>query len=75
MRLTDTDVKQLPAPERGNKVTWDNTVKGLGIRITQPVPALSFWIAGGSSMVSSAAKPSAAIPTGPLWQPARKPSA
>jgi integrase len=34
MRLTDTNVKQLSAPERGNKVTWDDAVKGLGIRVT-----------------------------------------
>src|SRR5262245_13078921 len=34
MRLTDTAIKQLPAPARGNKVTWDDTVRGFGIRIT-----------------------------------------
>src|SRR5262245_11347748 len=34
MRLTDTTIKQLPAPERGNKLTWDDTVRGFGIRIT-----------------------------------------
>jgi integrase len=34
MRLTDTNVKQLPAPERGNKITFDDTVKGFGIRVT-----------------------------------------
>jgi integrase len=34
MRLTDTNVKQLPAPEVGNKVIFDDTVKGFGIRVT-----------------------------------------
>jgi integrase len=34
MRLTDTETKQLTAPERGNKVTWDETVRGFGIRVT-----------------------------------------
>jgi hypothetical protein len=34
MRLTDTNVKQLPAPERGNKITFDDLVKGFGIRVT-----------------------------------------
>jgi integrase len=34
MRLTDTSVKQLPAPERGNRVTYDDTVKGFGARVT-----------------------------------------
>jgi integrase len=34
MRLTDTIVKQLPAPARGNKIAWDDTVKGFGIRTT-----------------------------------------
>jgi integrase len=32
--LTDRIVKQLHAPERGNKVTYDSAVKGFGIRIT-----------------------------------------
>ena len=27
-------VKQLPAPERGNRVTYDDTVKGFGVRVT-----------------------------------------
>jgi integrase len=34
MRLIDKIVKQLPAPKRGNKVTFDSDVKGFGIRIT-----------------------------------------
>jgi integrase len=34
MRLTDTSVKQLPAPDRGNRVTYDDTVKGFGARVT-----------------------------------------
>jgi integrase len=34
MRLTDTSVKQLPAPKRGNRVTYDEAVKGFGARVT-----------------------------------------
>jgi integrase len=34
MKLTDNLVRRLPAPERGNKVTYDDTVKGFGCRIT-----------------------------------------
>src|SRR5262245_45001887 len=34
MRLTDTEVRQLAAPERGNKITFDDTVKGFGVRVT-----------------------------------------
>jgi integrase len=34
MRLTDTITKQLPAPERGNKIAWDDVVRGFGIRVT-----------------------------------------
>jgi integrase len=34
MRLTDTAIKQLPAPERGHQISWDDIVKGLGVRVT-----------------------------------------
>jgi integrase len=34
MRLTDIVVKRLPAPSRGNKVTYDDAVKGFGCRVT-----------------------------------------
>jgi integrase len=34
MRLTDTAIKQLPAPEGGNKVAWDDAVRGFGVRVT-----------------------------------------
>jgi integrase len=34
MRLTDIIVKRLPAPERGNKVTYDDVVRGFGCRTT-----------------------------------------
>jgi len=33
MRLTDKIIKELPAPERGNKITYDE-VKGFGCRVT-----------------------------------------
>jgi integrase len=34
MRLTDNGVKRLPAPARGNRITYDETVKGFGARVT-----------------------------------------
>jgi integrase len=34
MKLTDNLLRRLPTPERGNKVTWDDAVKGFGIRVT-----------------------------------------
>jgi integrase len=33
-RLTDTIVKSLPVPKTGNKITYDDAVKGFGIRVT-----------------------------------------
>jgi integrase len=33
-RLTDSIVKALPAPEKGNRITYDADVKGFGIRVT-----------------------------------------
>lgn len=33
-RLTDAIVKGLPAPEKGNRITYDSDVKGFGIRVT-----------------------------------------
>jgi integrase len=33
-RLTDKAVKALPAPERGNRITYDTAVRGFGARIT-----------------------------------------
>jgi integrase len=34
MRLSDKIVKQLPAPPRGNRITYDDAVKGFGCRVT-----------------------------------------
>lgn len=34
MKLTDNLLRKLPAPESGNKVTYDDAVKGFGIRVT-----------------------------------------
>ena len=42
-RLTDKLVKALPAPARGNKVTYDDKVKGFGARVTT-AGAISFVI-------------------------------
>ena len=34
MKLFDNLVRRLPTPERGNKITYDDAVKGFGVRIT-----------------------------------------
>jgi integrase len=34
MNLTDAIVRKLPAPASGNKITYDDVVKGFGVRIT-----------------------------------------
>ena len=34
-KLTDTAVKDLPAPTSGNKITYDGEVKGFGVRVTK----------------------------------------
>jgi integrase len=34
LRLTDSVIKRLPTPESGNKITYDDAVKGFGARIT-----------------------------------------
>jgi integrase len=34
MKLTDNLLRQLPPPERGNKVFYDDAVKGFGVRVT-----------------------------------------
>jgi integrase len=33
-RLTDQTVRKLPAPKRGNRITYDDAVKGFGCRVT-----------------------------------------
>jgi integrase len=34
MKLTDNLLRKLPAPERGNRITYDDAVKGFGVRVT-----------------------------------------
>jgi len=34
MKLTDNLLRKLPAPEQGNKITYDDAVKGFGVRVT-----------------------------------------
>jgi integrase len=34
MKLTDNLLRRLPTPARGNKITYDDAVKGFGVRIT-----------------------------------------
>ncbi len=33
-RLTDNQIKALPVPETGNRITYDEDVKGFGVRVT-----------------------------------------
>ena len=37
MKLTDTIIKGLPAPERGNRIAYDDVVKGFGVRVDIPI--------------------------------------
>jgi integrase len=34
MKLTDHLLRQVPTPERGNRITYDDAVKGFGVRVT-----------------------------------------
>jgi integrase len=34
LRLTDSGIKRLPTPESGNHITYDDAVKGFGVRVT-----------------------------------------
>src|SRR5262245_37736132 len=34
MKLTDNLLRKLPTPEQGNKITYDDAVKGFGVRVT-----------------------------------------
>jgi len=36
MKLTDNLLPRLPTPERGNKITWDDALKGFGGRVRRP---------------------------------------
>ncbi len=40
-RIVEQVIKQLKAPKRGNKITWDGEIKGFGVRITA-AGAISF---------------------------------
>ena len=44
MRLTDIEIKRLASPKRDNRTTFDDAVKGFGIRIT-PTGARTFILA------------------------------
>ncbi|MGA7390656.1 MAG: site-specific integrase [Pseudolabrys sp.] len=49
MKLTDKLIKGLVAPERGNRITYDDDVKGFGARITAAGAksfVLTYWSAG-----------------------------
>jgi hypothetical protein len=34
MRITDIQVRNLPVPEKGSKVYYDDTLKGFGVRVS-----------------------------------------
>ena len=49
MKLTDKLIKGLVAPERGNRIAYDDDVKGFGIRVTAAGAKafiLTYWSAG-----------------------------
>jgi site-specific recombinase XerD len=49
MRLTDKMIKGLPAPERGNRIVYDDDIGGFGIRVTAAGARsfiLTYWSAG-----------------------------
>lgn len=33
-KITDTLIKTLPAPDKGQRITYDRDVKGFGVRVT-----------------------------------------
>jgi integrase len=35
VKLSDAEIKKLPAPASGNKITYDDDVKGFGVRVTK----------------------------------------
>ncbi|MER8655261.1 tyrosine-type recombinase/integrase [Mesorhizobium sp. M0847] len=35
MKLSDAEIKRLPTPATGNKITYDDDVKGFGVRVTK----------------------------------------
>jgi integrase len=34
VRLTEKEIRKLPVPEKGNRITYDDQVRGLGLRVT-----------------------------------------
>ena len=49
MKLTDKMIKGLPAPERGNRIVYDDSVRGFGLRVTAAGVksfVLTYWSAG-----------------------------
>ena len=49
MKLTDKIIKGLAAPESGNRITYDDDVKGLGVRVTAAGAKsfiLTYWVSG-----------------------------
>ena len=72
--LTDAIVKRLPIPAAGNRITYDPSVPGFGVRVTaagQRAFVLTLLTTGQGA---SGATPSAASPTGPLPARARRPA-
>ena len=49
MKLTDKMIRELPAPERGNRIVYDDGVRGFGIRVTAAGAksfVLNYWSSG-----------------------------
>ena len=57
-RFTEAAVKRLPAPAKGNRITYDPALRGFGARITaagQRAFVLTYWTGqGGSGATRSA---------------------
>ena len=62
-KLTDAIVKALAVPPSGEKITYDEAVKGFGIRVTA-AGARSFVLNYRTGSDANGATPSAASPIG-----------
>ena len=74
MHLTDTTIKQLPAPTAATRSPTTTRSRGSASASPPPVPAPSSSITGASRTARSAASPSARSPIGARWRHARRPS-
>ena len=74
MRLSDRIVRQLPAPARGNKVTYEGETEGFGARVKAAGDSAFILNYGRKADGRESGLRSADSRTGPRVQHARKPS-